>query len=280
MFRTGGPSYQTGFFFTTNIMVNQHLTRERVRILLVQFRDDPLIRAKEYDSFVKFMKLDPHQVISWDVTRQPITESLLEGVDALIVAGNGGGSVLGDNDYNEPIKSLLKAAYEKNVPTLAVCYGAQFSALALGGKVERNPDMRETGTYKMYLTQEGRADAIFDGVADTFNGQQGHNDSVTVLPEGAIRLTYSDACPNQAFTFEDKPFYAVQYHPELDEEELRFRFNYYKDYYADNPDEWQAIMDNIQDSREASLILEKFVDKVVLDHYTHHSKEEKVYSTV
>ena len=189
---------------------------------------------------------------------------MLFGFDALVVGGNGSESSNDDTPYRESVMALLRFAYEQNLPTFAVCYGAQFAAIALGGTVERVEEMREVGTYRLYLTDAAKDDLLFCNLQNTFNGQMGHNDSITILPDGVVRLAYSDRVPNQAFRFRGKPFYAVQFHPELDSEEIRFRFNYYKDYYSHDMEEFQRILNNIQESTDAALLLTRFVDRIVL----------------
>lgn len=238
------------------------MNRNDIRVLLVQFRDDPVIKQKEFDSFVEYMQLTPEHITVADATTEDLTASMLDSVDALVVAGNGGASVTQADElrYTDGVKAILREAYTRRMPTLAVCFGAQYAALEFGGTVERVESMRETGTYPLTLTEDGQHDPIFDGIPKTFNGQQGHNDSIITLPEGTVRLTESERVPNQAFRFPDRCFYAVQYHPELDEEQLRFRFEYYKHEYADNMEAFQKILDNIQESTDASAILSRFID--------------------
>ncbi len=235
------------------------------RILLLQFRDDATIKQTEYDSFVEYLGLTPEQVVSHDVLAEAPQTDILSGFDAVVVAGNGSESSNDDTSYKRAVLELLRFTYDNDIPTFAVCYGAQFAALAFGGKVERVEEMRETGTYPMYLTPEAANDPLFKEMNTPFNGQMGHNDSITELPEGVVRLSYSDRVPNQAFRFKGKPFYAVQFHPELGEEEIRSRFHYYKDYYADDMEEFNAILDNIQESTDASKLLKLFVDRIVLE---------------
>ena len=224
-------------------------------VLLLQFRSDPIIRKNEYDSFVRYLGLNSNQLTSFDVLTKPLNLSLLDGVDALVIAGNGSESSNDDLYYKTDLMALLRSAYDRGLPTLAVCYGAQFSALEFGGDVQRVKEMSEVGTYPIHLTEAAAEDVIFKELDTTFNGQMGHNDSITRLPDGAVRLAYSDRVPNQAFRFLGKPYYAVQFHPELDADEMRARLHYYKDHYAHSPEEYQGMLDRIQSSTDASALL-------------------------
>lgn len=232
-------------------------------MLLIQFRDDPKVQEWEYNSFLKYMKLQQEQLGTVNALHEPLAASLLEGVHGLIVAGTGSERVGKPQPFHNGVKLLLRHAYENDIPTFAVCFGAQLTALEFGGNVETRPEMKETGTRSVQTTDHAKEDPLFCMLPTNFNAQMGHNDTVTVLPQHTIRLAYNDRVENQAFRFQDKPFYSVQFHPELDHEEIRFRFNYYRDEFATSPDEYEQIMNSIAPSEDAAHLLERFIDKVV-----------------
>lgn len=239
------------------------------KILLIQFRDDELLTQMEYDSFVAYLGLEPEQVTQLHARNELPTPEHLAGHDALIVGGNGDALVGDDRPWNEPTKKLLRYAYDNNIPTIAVCYGAQytaqeFAADGIGNNaVQGIKEMKESGTYLVQLTEEGEKDSLFSHISSEFKAQQGHNDSIVHLPPTAVLLASSKNCPVQAFRFPDKPFYAVQFHPELDAQQIRFRFNYYKEHYAGDMKEFQAILERIEESTESSALLSRFVELVV-----------------
>lgn len=239
--------------------------REDVKILIIQFRDDPLIKQKEVSSYAKFMKLQPEQVISHDALSQTVTNDLIDGFDGLIIAGGGNVRTTEDLSIWEGVREIIRYAYQLNFPTLGVCLGIQLAAQAFDGEVTADKQFREIGTLPMHLTEAAKKDPLYQGIPETFNGQMGHNDTVSKLPSGAIHLTYSDKSQYQAFCFQGKKLYFTQYHPELDAEEIRFRFEYYKDHYANNLEEYHSILSSIKESTDASLILERFIDCLVLD---------------
>lgn len=96
------------------------------------------------------------------------------------------------------------------VPILAVCYGMQLIARALGGEVAGS-DVREYG--KAELT-DYRGE-MFAGVAGDFVAWMSHGDSVTTPPEG-FTVTASTADTRVA-AMEDveRRIYAMQFHPEV-----------------------------------------------------------------
>jgi GMP synthase (glutamine-hydrolysing) len=108
-------------------------------------------------------------------------------------------------------RALLADAVAREIPIFAICLGAQLLAAATGGIVERAP-ISEIGIYKIAPTSI--KDEIFDFEAGTLVAQW-HEDQVTKLPKGAVRLASSELCENQIFRMGQKT-YAVQFHPEID----------------------------------------------------------------
>ena len=240
-------------------------TRDQVKIRVIHFRSDPVIQKMEFDSFVRFTKLRPEQLVVHNALTDPVTTDLIDGFDGLLIAGGGDVRVTEELPFWEPVRKLLRHAYEINFPTLGVCLGIQLAAQEFGGKLTSDKKYFETGTYPMYLTDAAKNDPMYQGIPEIFNGQMGHNDTVIEIPAEAVHLTYSDRSKYQAFCFPGKKMYFTQYHPELDEHQLRERLYYYEEHYADNKEEFQAILNTLQDFTDASLILERFVDVLVLD---------------
>jgi GMP synthase (glutamine-hydrolysing) len=237
-------------------------TRNDIRILLVQFRDDPFIKKQELDSFVRQLRVQPEQITCLDVFNDDMTTDVLAQHDVLIVGGNGAHTLSQQKDlpYSPGVQALLRTAYDKRMPTLGVCFGAQYMAVEFGGTLESIPEMKEVGTYTLTVTPDGSTDPLFAGMDSTFSAQEGHNDSVTALPDGMVRLASSERVQNQAFRFPDRLFYGVQYHPELAKEQFMDRLNYYKEKYVDNADEMSRLLDTIGDSHEAGEQLSRFID--------------------
>lgn len=241
-----------------------------MNILLFQFRDDEVIKETEYNSFVQFSGLTPDQITSFDVLTRydELTDEsiprLLAQYDGILIAGNGSESVTHAEEvpFSQHIKQVIQDARRLEIPTFAICFGAQFSALAFGGEVKRWAEMKEVGTTSAFLTAAGKEDRLLSSLPEQFATQQGHNDSITELPEGAVLLASSDVCPIQAFTFPNEFFYAVQFHPELGADEFIARLRYYQEYYSDNSEELEKIISTIKPSSEASALLERFVELI------------------
>jgi GMP synthase (glutamine-hydrolysing) len=101
------------------------------------------------------------------------------------------------------------------IPILGICVGFHFMARYFGGTA----GPAAAGEFgKVEITIDDHDDLFF-GLPDKFQAWESHNDEVKVLPTGFIRLAHSDTCQVQAFKYEKKPFYGVQFHPEVEHTE-------------------------------------------------------------
>ncbi len=133
--------------------------------------------------------------------------------DAIIVTG--GRDSIGDAKYFPYLKiesQFLLRAMNLRVPILGICLGCQIIADALGGIV--SVSSFELGWIKITLTTEGLGNPLFRNVPMSFYAFERHRDERICLPLGAIRLAKSDSCKIQAFQYQDKPIWGVQFHPE------------------------------------------------------------------
>jgi GMP synthase (glutamine-hydrolysing) len=135
------------------------------------------------------------------------------GFDAVIATGSPR-SVLERAPWMARTGEALLDAAARGVPVLAVCFGHQLVAAALGAEVRRSPRGREMGTVACALTDAGAADPLFDGVPRTFDVQATHEDEVAAAPPGAVVLAGNAHSAIQAFRVGAR-LRAVQFHPEL-----------------------------------------------------------------
>ncbi|WP_374336508.1 glutamine-hydrolyzing GMP synthase [Leeia sp.] len=125
----------------------------------------------------------------------------------------------GPNSVYESDYQATPELFTLGVPVLGICYGMQWMAQALGGKVESG-HVREFG----YAAIRARGhSALFRDIQDRSNEEghglldvwMSHGDKVTALPEGFKLIASNDACPIAAMADEARRFYAVQFHPEV-----------------------------------------------------------------
>ena len=96
------------------------------------------------------------------------------------------------------------------VPVLGICYGLQFMAHHLGGRVE-SAASREYGHAEVTIVRET---ALFAGLPRTMPVWMSHGDHAAVLPEG-FELTAETPNAVAGIANEAKRMWAVQFHPEV-----------------------------------------------------------------
>jgi GMP synthase (glutamine-hydrolysing) len=102
------------------------------------------------------------------------------------------------------------------LPVLGICYGAQYIAHSLGGKVEKS-DKREYGKASLALC--GENDPLFENVNTNSQVWMSHGDTITILPDGFELLAKTNDIPIAAFGScqgkYENAVYCLQFHPEV-----------------------------------------------------------------
>ncbi|MDC7715543.1 glutamine-hydrolyzing GMP synthase [Vogesella sp. LYT5W] len=125
----------------------------------------------------------------------------------------------GPNSVYESDYQADPAIFSLGLPVLGICYGMQFMAQTLGGKVEAG-DTREFGYAEIQARHHSKIlEGLQDRVDDAGNGfldvWMSHGDKVTELPAGFNVIAETPSCPIAAMADEARGFYAVQFHPEV-----------------------------------------------------------------
>lgn len=200
-------------------------------------------------------ELDRSDFDIFDATEKIPTEELYSQYEAVFIGGTGDFSVAQDRpDWFEPLTAWTAGLLDTDVPTLGLCYGFHLMAHAMGGEVKTRPDLEETGTFEVSLTDEGQKDAILSCLPSNFLAQQGHHDVVLSMPEGWVRLADSERCHWQAFKHPEKPYYGLQFHPELRREDFLDRMRAYADSYASTPEVFEEIDRQVKETDNEEVI--------------------------
>lgn len=138
----------------------------------------------------------------------------LDGYAALVVLG-GGQSVHDGSPWFPELEGLLRKAVRHQVPTLAICLGAQLLAAAHGGTVERSAAGPEIGPRLVGRRDAAEQDPLWARVPLAPDVFQWHHDEITELPYGAVLLAASTRYPHQAFRLGDRAW-GLQFHIECD----------------------------------------------------------------
>lgn len=116
-------------------------------------------------------------------------------------------SVRDENALQFPIHEHIN-----RVPILGICYGAQYIAQQLGGKVEKS-NKREYGRANLdFIDTENE---LFRGLQANSQVWMSHADSVVELPEDGIILANTKNIPIAGYQIKDSQVYGIQFHPEV-----------------------------------------------------------------
>ena len=136
----------------------------------------------------------------------------LERVRAIAPIGivlSGGPASVGGVGAPLPDPGLL----DTDAPILGVCYGMQFLAEALGGRVEA-AGRREYGRAEIELSADCRLFAGFDAT-EPLQVWMSHGDHVAATPPGFEVVAHTGNGLVAAFQDTEKRRYGVQFHPEV-----------------------------------------------------------------
>ena len=157
--------------------------------------------------------LAPHGVAltTFDVQRQPLPEDL-GSLDGWLVSGSAD-SAYDPLPWIAPVEDLLRRAVSDRVPLVAICFGHQLLAQALGGRVVRAPAGWGAGVHRYEVVGPTRPWMV-PPAAEGPRLIASHQDQVVALPKGAEVVARTDHCPYAAFQVGPRAL-ALQPHPEF-----------------------------------------------------------------
>ena len=146
----------------------------------------------------------------------------LTGVDGLLVLGGPQSSL--DDETVSPelvgVRHLLAQAVAADVPTLAICLGAQLLAQVGGGSTRVGEEGPEVGATLVAKRDAADADPLFGPLPLSPDVVQWHHDEIDRLPAGATLLASNPRYPHQAYRV-GQHVYGLQFHVETDEALVR-----------------------------------------------------------
>jgi GMP synthase-like glutamine amidotransferase len=237
--------------------------RGRVRVLLLSCNQDEELNTSLVRQFARAAKLEMTQLTLHPVIDRVPTAALLSGMDAVFITG-APYSVFEEVPNMDALVETIKAAREKDIPILGVCFGAQLLAKIYGGEVVRDNAHSEWGTFDVSSTDESFGDIIFADAPFVFPVMQAHQDRISRIPPSATLLASSARCANQAFVIPGADIYGLQFHPERNvadyEERLKTRGTAYAGSDA-TPDQIRATL---KETTAAEALVATFIDRMVM----------------
>ena len=97
------------------------------------------------------------------------------------------------------------------VPVLGICYGMQLACEILGGRVE-SVDHREYGRAQLDIQDDT---GLLNGIPTRTSVWMSHGDQVSGLGDRFEAVASTETCPFAAVRHVERPFWGVQFHPEV-----------------------------------------------------------------
>jgi GMP synthase (glutamine-hydrolysing) len=150
------------------------------------------------------------EIRAFDMSEEEIREYNPRGV----ILSGGPESVAADASPRAPA-----CVFELGVPVLGICYGMQTMAEQFGGKVQGS-NISEFGYAQ--IRQVGNGGLLHD-IRDHIDEQgkalldvwMSHGDKVVELPLEFELIAETESCPIAGMAHKSKPFYGIQFHPEV-----------------------------------------------------------------
>ena len=186
----------------------------------------------------------------------------IEPYSALAVMGGG----MSSNDQllsNRQAEILILQAMRLDRPVIGHCLGGQLMTRAMGGTIGTSPEP-EIGWQPIEYANDPLVEHWF-GTDPAPTVIQWHYEAFTI-PAGAIRLAFSNACPNQAWAMGNN--LAMQFHIEMDSAKAQEWAN-------DEDPKWASARAQYNTVQDSQAILEG-----IEPHLTQHqATADHIYTT-
>lgn len=235
-------------------------------LLATRAEDGPA--DEEYELFLRFTGLAPHELLRVRLEAAPLPRIDFDAISGIFV----GGGPFNTSDPAEKksavqrrveaeFAELLVEVVARDFPFLGACYGVGPVGSHIGATIDAT--YREPiSVVEVSLTEDGAADPILSALPTTFTAYVGHKEAISLLPDSATLLAESAACPVQMFRV-GRNVYATQFHPDLDVAGLVTRIHAYAGFGYFAPHELQATLDAVHrlPVTEPSKILRAFAER-------------------
>ena len=139
-----------------------------------------------------------------------VTEDSIRDFDPKGVILSGGPASVHHTDTPRAPDGL----FDMGLPVLGICYGEMTMCAQLGGEVVPTTE-REFGRAFVDVMEDC---PLYEGIwqpGEKYQVWMSHGDKIVQVPPGFRAVASSDSSPFAVITHEIKPFYGVQFHPEV-----------------------------------------------------------------
>lgn len=211
-------------------------------VILMTNTDESTFAAAHPKDGEKFTTLVHSVRPDWRVTSFNVKDGVfpadINAFDGVMITGSPA-SVLDEEPWVAELLQVIREAHSARTPIFGACYGHQAIALALGGDIGPN---RAGWVFGRTTSTVVEAAPWMDGLPRSFAQYGAHIEAVTRLPDGARKLSTSDACDVTGFRIGDS-VYTTQNHPEMTPAFIAALIEEYRD----------KLPDGIGDAAKASL---------------------------
>ena len=113
--------------------------------------------------------------------------------------------------YEDDAPKINHDIFELGIPVLGICYGLQLMTHLFGGTVSQATE-REYGHAELEVTQN---DKLFSNITSNNRVWMSHGDRLEKLPSEFESIAHTANSPLAAVRHKTKPFYGLQFHPEV-----------------------------------------------------------------
>ncbi len=214
--------------------------------LLLSIRADDAAADNEYESFLSLSGLGEGELRRIRLDRQALGDIDPRDWSGIWVGG-GPFNYTDPDEKKSPVQRRVEADLTRllddvagaDFPFLGACFGVGALGSHQGAVLDRRYS-EPVGIVRVTLTAAGRGDPLLRELPAEFDAFTGHKEAVSELPEHAVLLASSAACPVQAFRL-GANVYATQFHPELDAAGMCTRVDVYKHAGYFDPSEAEEI---------------------------------------
>lgn len=160
-------------------------------------------------------------------------------------------------EWSERTAAWAREMILAGVPLLGVCYGHQLMAHALGGVVDYHPKGSEVGQIAVSLNDSAQHDPLLRDLPATFDTFLSHEQSVIVLPPGAVALGASSHDPHQIVRYSPTAL-SVQFHPEFTAPVMNKIITSRSERIAMKGKDRDTLLANVRDTPVSRSILQRF----------------------
>ena len=113
--------------------------------------------------------------------------------------------------YDEGAPRCDERIFEIGVPILGICYGMQIACQVLGCEI-KPASSREYGRAQLEVVD---GSDLLKGIPENTTVWMSHGDQVSAVHNELVPLASTSTCPFAAVRHAERPFYGVQFHPEV-----------------------------------------------------------------